>query len=271
MATKEAIRAYWNTLPCGFTHTRAAEGTQEFYDQIEHRRYFVEDHIPAVAEFDEHAGEKVLEIGCGLGTDLLQFARGGAEVTGLDLTPRGIELTRKRFDVYGLSGTFIVHDAESLPFEDASFDLVYSFGVIHHTPNTRQVVDEIYRVLKPGGKAIVMIYHRRSFKYMVDILLGHGVLGGQLLRKSSAELLNRFTEAQENSPLTKVYTPSEAKAMFGAFRQVETSIHYIYKYRPEPYKRGEFKKRFLFGVLPSVCFKALARKFGWHLVIKATK
>ena len=151
VARLDEIRDFWNKHPCGSKKSSNETGTKEFYEQVEKHRYKVEYHLPKVAQFQKQRGKKVLEIGCGLGTDLLQFARNGAIVTGVDLTPRSIELTKKRFEIYNLPGEFKVVNAEELPFEDNSFDFVYSHGVIHHTPNTEKVIENIRRVLKPDG------------------------------------------------------------------------------------------------------------------------
>src|SRR5262249_9880779 len=147
--------------------------------------------------FDKYAGKKLLEIGCGTGTDLLQFARGGAVVTGVDLTPRSIEIAQRRLEIYGQNGQFSQGDAENLEFADESFDVVYSFGVIHHTPDTERAVQEIHRVLKRGGKAIVMIYHRSSLYYWLGLMLKRGVLRGELCKYSPAEIMSRYVEHSE--------------------------------------------------------------------------
>ncbi|HEX8184617.1 MAG TPA: class I SAM-dependent methyltransferase, partial [Blastocatellia bacterium] len=137
---KRLTREQWGKNPCGAHVARDYEfGTREYFDLIEEYRY--QEYAPWMKDalgFDRFSGKRVLEIGCGTGTDLLQFARGGAYVTGIDLTPRSIEIARRRFEVYGLKGEFAIGDAENLAFPDESFDAVYSFGVLHHTPDTEQ-------------------------------------------------------------------------------------------------------------------------------------
>ena len=156
-------------------------GTPEFFERVEAHRYTKEWHIPEAADFAGARGLSVLEIGCGLGTDGAQFAQAGAHYTGIDLTEAAIELARKRFELSGLAeGEFRVADAENLDFADDSFDRVYSHGVLHHTPDTARAVAEIHRVLKPGGRAIVMLYHRGSYNYRVGI---------RVLRRAGARLL----------------------------------------------------------------------------------
>src|SRR5215831_7393756 len=159
---KERAREQWRHDPAGAAYGRGYEfGTREFFNAVEHHRYTeYAPWMPEVMGFDQFAGQRLLEVGCGMGTDLLQFARGGAHVTGVDLTPRSIEISRKHFEVYGERGDFGITDGESLPFADESFDVVYSNGVLHHTPDTERAVREIHRVLRSGGLARVMLYHR---------------------------------------------------------------------------------------------------------------
>jgi ubiquinone/menaquinone biosynthesis C-methylase UbiE len=292
-ALKSQVRDFWNENPCGAKFTSDVEfGSREFFDRVEAHRYETEWHIRDVAQFDQWRGQDVLEIGCGLGTDAVQFARAGAHYTGVDLTPRAVEIVRGRFALYGLEGTTRVADAENLPFEDATFDVVYSHGVLHHTPDTQRAFDEIYRVLRPGGRAMVMLYHRSSYNYHVNIMTLRR-LGAQLLRFSrgpevvskitgedperlrylrakmladpkrffsTEEFLNQNTDGAGN-PLAKVYTRRQAEKMFWQFSYVRTEVHFLNRrWLPVP--------GFL---LPRSVEGALARRFGWHLWIFATK
>src|SRR6266850_3995313 len=168
---KERVRAFWQAHPCGTKFSDAEMGTREFFELIEAHRYAKEWHIPEAADFGGARGLKVLEIGCGLGTDGAQFAAAGADYTGVDLTDAAVELARKRFELFDLSGKFQTADAENLDFANKSFDLVYSHGVLHHTPDTAKAIREVHRVLRPGGRAIVMLYHRDSYNYRINISL----------------------------------------------------------------------------------------------------
>ena len=154
---KERVRSFWQANPCGTKFADAEVGTREFFERVEKHRYRTEWHIPAAAGFDKARGLRVLEVGCGLGTDGAQFARAGAVYTGIDLTEAAIGLARRRFELESLPGEFRISDAERLDFPDESFDLVYSHGVLHHTPDTARAVGEVHRVLRPGGRAIVML------------------------------------------------------------------------------------------------------------------
>lgn len=287
---KERVRAFWQQHPCGTKFSDAEMGSREFFDRIEAHRYGKEWHIPAAADFAGARGLKVLEIGCGLGTDGAQFARAGADYTGIDLTEASIELARKRFELSGLKGEFLVADAERLDFADATFDLVYSHGVLHHTPDIQAAVREIHRVLKPAGRAIVMLYHRGSYNYRVGIRVlrraGAGLLQSETgirivhsltgepvdsLREhaqlaktngttSADDFLSQSTDGAGN-PLARVYSRREAQALFRDFRKVELRAYFL-------------NKRFipLIGnLLPRSIESALATRWGWHLWIYATK
>jgi len=288
---KERVREFWQQHPCGTKFSDAAMGSQEFFERVEAHRYEKEWHIPAAANFAGTRGLKVLEIGCGMGTDGAQFAMAGADYTGIDLTDAAIELARQRFAVSGLNGNFLVSDAENLDFPDESFDLVYSHGVLHHTPDIEAAIGEIYRVLRPGGRAVIMLYHRGSYNYRVGIRVlrraGAGLLkseGGikivhrltgepiDSLREhaaslrnangnvSAAELLNQSTDGAGN-PLARVYSRREARELFEEFREVELRAYFL-------------NKRFIpviGNLLPRSIESALASRWGWHLWIYATK
>lgn len=164
------ISEFWGTAACG-THLVAAKpGTSEFYEQYRKLRSETEWHIPLYVPFAEGRGKSVLEIGCGNGADGVLWAENGADYTGVDLTQTAVDATRNHFAGLGLKGTFQKENAERLTFPDNHFDLVYSYGVLHHTKRPGRAFAEVNRVLKPGGRAILMLYHRHSFNYYVRIL-----------------------------------------------------------------------------------------------------
>jgi ubiquinone/menaquinone biosynthesis C-methylase UbiE len=262
---KQRTRDQWSANPCG-AHVAGelAFGTREYFDAIEHHRYVT--YAPWMKQaigFERYPGKRLLEVGFGTGTDLLQFARGGAIVTGIDLTPRSIEIARRRLEVYGLAGEFAIGDGENLSFPDASFDVVYSFGVLHHTLDTDRAVREIHRVLKPGGIAIVMLYHRASLCYLGSIILKHGLLRGELLRKKTADIMSRHVEYSdsEGRPLVKAYTRREARGMFRDFQGCDIQVNQLTRRELRPIGR----------MIPEALFQWLARTFGWNLLITATK
>ncbi len=289
---KERVRAFWQKNPCGTKFSDAEVGTRLFFERVEEHRYTKEWHIPAAADFAGARGLSVLEIGCGLGTDGAQFAKAGANYTGVDLTDAAVELAQKRFELFDLPGTFRTADAENLDFADESFDLVYSHGVLHHTPDTAKAVREVHRVLKPGGRAVVMLYHRDSYNYRVNIRVLRR-LGAHLLKSERGlKLVHRLTgepveslreharslkeDAQSylapdqflsqhtdgaGNPLARVYSRHEARELFKEFSEVELATHFLNR-RWLPV---------LGGLLTRKMEKRLASRWGWHLWVYAKK
>jgi len=215
---KQRSREQWGKDPAGAVYGREHEfASREFFDEVERHRYLeYAPWMPEVMGFNEFAGTRLLEVGCGMGTDLLQFARGGAKVTGIDLTPRSIEISQRHLALYGQEADFAIADGERLPFGDASFDVVYSNGVLHHTPDTAGSVRELHRVLRPGGQARVMLYHRASWAYLSQVVLRYGILQGEFLRgNSAAEIMSKYVEfnAGGGRPLVKAYSRREAREL----------------------------------------------------------
>ena len=289
---KTRVHDFWQANPCGTKFAQGEVGSREFFDAVERHRYQTESHIREVVGFDRWRGRDVLEVGCGLGTDGINFARAGARYTGIDLTEASIGLVRRRFEIEGLNANLKVADAESLPFEDASFDLAYSHGVLHHTPDTARAIDEMHRVLRPGGVAMVMLYHKNSYNYYVNIMalrrigvrllrfdwgprLVHKITGEdearlcelqRLYRRDPKRLLDRDEFLNQNTdgagnPLARAYTRRDAARMFSNFRDVRTEVHFLNK-RWIP----------LIGrLMPRALERSLGRMAGWHLWIIARK
>src|SRR5437763_7126508 len=164
----QKVREYWDARPCNIRHSGAEVGTREYFDQVEWRKYFVEPHIPAFADFGAWRGGKVLEIGCGIGTDTMNFARAGALVTAVDLSGESLALARRRAAVFGLSDRIRFYEADAEHLSDVvpaeAYDLVYSFGVVHHTPNPNAVIEQVRQFYaRPGTTLKLMVYHRRSW------------------------------------------------------------------------------------------------------------
>jgi len=208
---KEEVSQYWQDNPCGACFSNRPEGSLEWSEEIEENRYAQEPFVHGFAQFTRWSGKRVLEIGCGAGTDCLQFARAGADTYAVDLTERSVEITRKRLALNGLSANVRRGDAEALPHEDNLFDLVYSWGVLHHTPNTEGAIAEVCRVLKPGGRIVIMLYHRRSF-IAWRLYLHYGLRAGRPLRKLTDILAKHMESAG-----TKAYTFPELREMFSQF------------------------------------------------------
>jgi ubiquinone/menaquinone biosynthesis C-methylase UbiE len=260
-AYKDQVQSQWNQNPVGSQHARASQPhTLEWFREVERHRYEVyAPWMPDVMEFSKHAGREVLEIGGGMGTDLAQFAASGARVANVDLAAGHLELAEENFRLRGLVGRFVHHDAEALPFPDASFDVAYSNGVLHHTPNTTAVVREMHRVLRPGGRVIVMLYAENSLYYWRKLVWLSGIKGGLLDRTSMGEIMSRQVErsANEARPLVKAYTKERAARLFGAFENVD-----IVQRQLEPHELPNGLKWARALVEP---------RFGWNLIIKATK
>ena len=288
---KERVRQFWQEHPCGTKFADALPGSRRFYELVEEHRYTKEWHIPAAAGFAATKGLRVLEIGCGLGTDGAQFAQAGADYTGIDLTDAAIELAQKRFELFKLPGTFQTDDAERLSVPNDSFDLVYSHGVLHHTPDIKAAIAEIHRVLRPGGRAEVMLYHRNSYNYRVNISMLRRA-GVHLLRwKAGVKLVQMLTGEPEDAlrnharqlkadssylsseqflsqntdgagnPLARVYSREEARELFKDFKKVDVKTFFLNK-RWIP---------IVGSILPRSIEARLASRWGWHLWVYAEK
>lgn len=212
---KEAVRSHWEADPCGSKLVTAEQGTAEFYEQMEAERYALEPFIRDFAEFERWRDRDVLEVGVGVGTDFVQFARAGARLSGVDLTDAAVDLVRTRLQLKQLQADVRVADAEALPFGDESFDLVYSWGVLHHTPDTQRAVDEVRRMLRPGGEARIMLYSRRSW-VAFGLWARYGLAAGHPGRSLTEVVANHM-----ESPGTKAYTEPELRDLFAGFSAVE--------------------------------------------------
>jgi len=266
---KSKIKKYWETRLPQTWYSDKKLGSREWYNEIEYKRYNVYyEFFPKVAEFEYHSGERVLEVGVGVGTDLVQYAKNGARVSGIDLTKEAIKTTKKNFKLRGLEYDVLkTDDAEKLSFKDNSFDLVCSYGVLHHTPNTDKAIKEVYRVLKPKGKAIVLLY-ARGWKHYFKRIFVQGVLLGKLFKQGYNNLINNQTEVHGGSPLTYVYKKKEIKKMFEMFGEVEIGRHRLGNYIDyAPYgtkKVPNFVKNTLYLL-------GLEKIFGESYIIKAEK
>jgi SAM-dependent methyltransferase len=251
----ETVAEYWNRRPCNIRHSAAERGSQQYFDEVEQRRYFVEPHIPAFAHFERWRGCRVLEVGCGIGTDAVNFARAGADYTGVDLSEASLDLARRRFEVFRLPGRFILANAEELSayLEPASFDLAYSFGVIHHTPRPDAVACQVRHLVKDDGEFRLMLYAKDSWK---DAMIEAGF---------------DQPEAQSGCPLALTYTRQQAHELLepAGFRIVSIARDHIFPYVIENYVRYEYKLQAWFAAMPREMFRALEHRFGWHMLIVA--
>jgi len=249
---KKKVQEWWNSFPCCSKAAKAPRGTREFYEQVDLYKNTCEPFTNHIADYARWNGKEVLEIGCGLGKDFSRFASGGAAATAIDMSLESLKLTKKRLEIFGLKGNLCLADAENLPFKDNVFDLIFSWGVLHHTPNTQKATDEAYRSLKPkGGKIIIMLYNKYSLLSFTYSLISMFYLTG-IDRK---QMFAALTDGTGN-PLSKAYSRKEALVMFLKFRNIR-----IRAYEP---KETPFKK--IFNI-----FDALEKRFGWFMVIRAEK
>lgn len=219
----------------------------------------------ALIPFGDLAGKDVLEIGCGTGVHARLLAQAGAHVAAVDLTPTAVELTRQRLELHGLSADVREADAEHLPFADASFDFVWSWGVIHHSESTEAVAAEIARVLRPGGRLSLMVYHRSSITYWVQYQLIRGVLGLRLLRESPAEIANRYSDGV----IARHYTRTGlARLLSPWFTGIETRVMgQLGEAVPLPARLRRPVER----VVPHALRRAVLRRWGWFVFATATR
>ena len=266
------VRRYWDARPCNIRHSPKPVGSKEYFDEVEARKYLVEPHIPAFAEFERWSGERVLEVGCGIGTDSINFARAGAELTAVDLSGESLRIAQERAEVMGVADRirFVQADAEKLTSALAGeepYDLVYSFGVVHHTPHPERALAEIRRLVAPGGTLKLMVYHRRSWKvFWIVAVQGRGRFW------KTDELVAEHSEAQTGCPVTFSYTRLGGRELVeqASFRVQDVSVDHVFPYRIGDYVQYRYVKEPWFRWMPERLFRAFERRFGWHLLVTAT-
>jgi len=238
-ATVDEVRKYWgeNNIPQQW-YSKKEPFSLQWFNELSFKRYErYYPHIKEWAEFDYHAGEDILEIGCGIGTDLVEYAKNGAIVSGVDLGPDQVRLTKLNFNLRGLPYKEIKEgNIENLPFSDNSFDLVLCIGVVHHTPDSQKAIDEIYRVLKPDGQALVLVY-ARGWKHYIKRCLVHGILRGRWFANKFEwkKVYNEVSEVHGNTPKTDIYTKRQVKRLFSKFVQSEIRkkrLGEFFEYKP---------------------------------------
>lgn len=272
---KNKVKNWWNDYP--FTYfVRDEPGTWAFFRNVDRKilkwMHFAQSGYPLLSGLVDYGalkGKKILDIACGTGWSTEQFARAGADVTAIDITPKAVELTKKRFEIFGLNGNIMAADAENLPFGDNSFDYILAWGCLMHTPDTQKAVDEIYRTLAPGGKFGAMMYNKNSLHWKYFLWFGKGILKLKLLKYSPQELANRYTDGAEigGNFLTKFYSAREIKKIFGKFSELKTDVYDNYDIL------DHFPHRFLpLGkCLPLFVKKWASRKWGLSLWIYGKK
>ena len=255
--TTEEVSEFWEKNPLCANGIPHKPGSLEFFEVYNTKREAIEsiEYSYRLHEYRDFKGKMVLDIGSGNGYVLSKYAGEGADVFGIDITPAGIELCRQRFKYLDLKGDFRVADAQDLPFESNTFDCVCSMGVLHHVPDTQKAIDEIHRVLKPGGRLIVMFYHRHSAKYQFKYRVWSWVNG-----KPMQQLVNEFDGV--GNPKGTVFSRAELRKMLARFTDIKMHVGYL-----------ETRDIILRGArfLPDRLFQPLAPAIGWNLYAKARK
>lgn len=245
---KEVVQDFWNRNVNQVSFLKTPEiGSRAFFEESEALRYRYHYHLLPLFDqlAQQYPGGKLLEVGCSMGTDLRQLAQRNFQVTGIDLTEVAIELAKQHFKLYGLDADLRVDDAENLKFEDNTFDVVYSFGVLHHTPDTEQSVREIWRVLREGGTAVVMLYHRHSLNYIAHQLLNIPADGSR----------------SDPVPIARTYSRSQIRELFSQFSEVQVDVDYLFGTGWGVVNR----------LMPVPLHRFFGRYMGWHLMIQAVK
>ena len=267
----ELVKSFWNIRPCNIKHSTKPIGSKEYFDEVEERKYFVEPHVSRFAEFKKWRDKKVLEIGCGIGTDTINFARNGALVTAVDVSEKSLELARNRAEVYGLQDKirFYLGNAEELtkfvPVQ--KFDLIYSFGVIHHTPSPEKAIEQIKNYVDSKSVLKLMVYNKLSWKVFY-ILMTYGK--GQFWKVP--ELVAKYSEAQEGCPVTYTYNTQEISRLLKkyGFKVEDIKIEHIFPYKISDYVKYRYKKVWYFAIMPKFIFRSLEKALGWHLCVTAS-
>lgn len=298
MATIEDVKQYWDNRPCNIRHSKKSICSPEYTKEVTEKKYFVEPHIPKFADFDNFEGCLVLEIGCGIGTDTISFLKAGANVIAVDLSKNSIDVanirirrddtTKDKLDHIILvngniedkdtvnnikisAGNFPDYSGE----ENTVIDLVYSFGVLHHTPNMRKAIENIAQMTEPGTPFKLMVYHRRSIR-VLEILLSSfcAIVKGKV--KFGKGFVDRLvalrSEAQYGCPITNTFTKeSITEMLYPYFEPIVMQIEHIFPYQIQSYIKNEYKKKWIYRYMPTSWFRWLETHFGWHLCIDAVR
>jgi SAM-dependent methyltransferase len=242
-----AVRDYWNHHIHDLEITRHPVGSPGFFADLDEYHFEKLHHLPRLIDFDGFRGRRVLEVGCGAGTDLIRFARGGAEVTGIDLSSAAIALARENFNQQGLTADLREADGEQLPFADSSFDFIYAHGVMQYTGGDRDLVRECHRVLKDGGTAVFQVYNRISWLNALSKVL-------------------KVPLEHADAPVLRKYSTSEFRDALSVFRDVRlVEERFPVKSRLHGGWKGTLFNTFFVGTFNALP-RPWVRRFGWHLL-----
>ena len=263
----------WSADPCGSSIAAGEPGSKTYFENLLRGRFEYGPWMPDSLGYDETSGLRVLDVGCGQGIDVYRYALAGAAATGVDLTPRHVELARQHLEAMGLEAEIVQGDAESLPFADASFDRVSSNGVLHHPPDMPAALREIRRVLVPGGEARIIVYNRNSFHYWLTQVLYEGVLRGGLVKeRSMAGVLSRGVEYSSIGarPLVNVFSPKQTRTTLeeAGFTGVSTTVRH---FQPTDTPVTYVLRRFVRRLEDPRVLDRIGRMGGWYVVARGVK
>jgi len=247
MPDNAAVRAYWNDHIHDLEISRHAPGSREFFADLDQYHFEKLHHLPRLIDFAAYRGKRVLDVGCGAGTDLARFAKAGAIVSGVDISPSAVALARQNFAQQGLPGEFREADGERLPFDDDTFDFVFAHGVVQYTAHDQALVDECRRVVKPGGTAVFQVYNRISWLHGLSKVM-------------------KVPLEHEDAPVLKRYSAAEFRRLLGGFRDVRiVEERFPVKSRLHGGWKGTLFNTFFVGTFNALP-RAWVRRFGWHLL-----
>lgn len=257
---KKVIQKFWTENVPGYDVGIKQHNACDinFFINVDNERYCNDEYIPSLVQSLAVSGKKVLEVGCGLGADTRLFSKLGAYITSMDLSKNNAFLTKKGLGLLDLNGNVACGDAENIPFKNNSFDIVYSFGVLHHTPKTQEAINELHRVLKPGGRCLIMLYHKGYQYYYIHLV--HGILGFKRLFYSEEQILSK---KYDKTPLSKMYSKKDAALLFSRFKEIDFEVL--------TYGGNKKSLRFTWIYLLFKWFPVLLKNFGSFLIIRASK
>ena len=261
----EEIQNYWDRRPCNIRHSNREVGTREYFNEVEKRKYFVEPHIPLFAEFPKWGNKRVLEIGCGIGTDSINFVRHGAHLTCIELSEESLNITKERFKKFGLSANFHLGNAENmfdfLPEDEVvkGYDLIYSFGVIHHAEHPEKIFDNIGMLLKNKGEFRCMLYSKYSFK-LFDFMHLENIWDFS----QSDSVIQKFAEAEVGCPRAVTYTFGEIRNILSSRQMRVDAIwkDHVFKYDIPSYIRKQYAVRPCFENISDEDYRSLCEEMG---------
>lgn len=269
---KNSTKKVWGASPAGSAYGKQYQpGSKDFFEAVLEKRFSYElDWLDGIVDFKRFNGKKVLEVGCGAGYDAYQFCKHGADYTGIDIVPENPVLTQKHLEFYGFKATAIEMDAEKLTLDDNTFDYVFSFGVLHHTPNIRKALQHIYNVLKVGGECQIIVYNKHSIFYWLTLVLSVWILRGKFLKMSLKDMRSKIEYTQSDAlPLVNVYSKRQiCKLMKEAgFSIIKTDIR---KLLAEDLPSIPLIRK-MYKYIPKRFLDVLGKKFGWYVSVRAVK